>query len=85
MRDGVTILDLSWGVAGPFATMLMADHGARVTRIERPGARDLNRSWRSAGSAPARRPPWLRSAVGQHGHRLPGHARHQRGIARTGN
>ncbi len=34
---GVTVLDLSWGVAGPVATMLLADHGARVTRIEPPG------------------------------------------------
>jgi crotonobetainyl-CoA:carnitine CoA-transferase CaiB-like acyl-CoA transferase len=35
--DGVTVLDLSWGVAGPIATMLLADNGARVTRIEPPG------------------------------------------------
>ena len=34
---GVTVLDLSWGMAGPVATMLLADHGARVTRIEPPG------------------------------------------------
>ena len=35
--DGVAVLDLSWGIAGPAATMLMADNGANVTRIERPG------------------------------------------------
>ena len=34
--DGVRILDLSWGIAGPMATMLLADHGADVTRIEPP-------------------------------------------------
>lgn len=34
--DGVTVLDLSWGVAGPIATMLLADNGAVVTRIEPP-------------------------------------------------
>lgn len=30
------VLDLSWGIAGPMTAMLMADHGADVTRIERP-------------------------------------------------
>jgi crotonobetainyl-CoA:carnitine CoA-transferase CaiB-like acyl-CoA transferase len=34
--DGLKVLDLSWGTAGPIATMLLADHGAKVTRIERP-------------------------------------------------
>ena len=34
--DGVTVLDLSWGISGPAATMLLADNGADVTRIERP-------------------------------------------------
>ncbi len=35
--DGVRVLDLSWGISGPMATMLLADHGAEVTRIEPPG------------------------------------------------
>jgi crotonobetainyl-CoA:carnitine CoA-transferase CaiB-like acyl-CoA transferase len=34
--DGVRVLDLSWGIAGPMTTMLLADNGAAVTRIERP-------------------------------------------------
>src|SRR5271155_1651432 len=33
---GHKVLDLSWGIAGPMAGMLLADHGAVVTRIERP-------------------------------------------------
>jgi crotonobetainyl-CoA:carnitine CoA-transferase CaiB-like acyl-CoA transferase len=35
--EGVRVLDLSWGTAGPMTTMLLADNGAEVTRIEPPG------------------------------------------------
>ena len=34
--DGLTVLDLSWGISGPVVGMLLADHGASVTRIEPP-------------------------------------------------
>jgi crotonobetainyl-CoA:carnitine CoA-transferase CaiB-like acyl-CoA transferase len=34
---GVKVLDLSWGIAGPMAGMLLSDHGADVTKIEPPG------------------------------------------------
>ncbi|WP_373087009.1 CaiB/BaiF CoA transferase family protein [Sneathiella sp.] len=34
--DGLKVLDLSWGIAGPMTGMLLADQGADVTRIERP-------------------------------------------------
>ena len=33
----IKVIDLSSGIAGPMATMMLADHGAEVTRIERPG------------------------------------------------
>ncbi|MCI0769965.1 MAG: CoA transferase [Chloroflexi bacterium] len=35
--DGFRILDLTWGIAGPLATMLMADNGAEVVRVSAPG------------------------------------------------
>ena len=34
--DGLTVLDCSWGMAGPMVTMLLADNGAEVTRVEHP-------------------------------------------------
>ena len=36
----LTILELSEGVAGPFAAKLFADYGARVIKVERPGQGD---------------------------------------------
>ncbi|HEX4895595.1 MAG TPA: CoA transferase [Solimonas sp.] len=37
VHSGLKVLDLTWGIAGPMATMLLADNGAEVTKIEPPG------------------------------------------------
>ncbi len=46
---GVKVLDLSRVLAGPWAGQLLADYGAQVLKVERPGAGDDTRAWG---------PPW---------------------------
>lgn len=45
LLDGVRVIDLTTSIAGPSATMLLADMGAEVLKIERPKGGDDARAW----------------------------------------
>jgi len=42
--NGVTIIDLTQVLAGPYASMMLADMGARVIKVENPGLGDISRA-----------------------------------------
>ncbi len=53
---GVLVVDLTRALAGPHATMMLGDLGARVMKVESPGSGDDTRSWG---------PPFVQPADGE--------------------
>ena len=54
--DGIRVLDFSTLLPGPLATLLLAEAGAEVIKIERPKKGDDSRAFG---------PPWLKDAQGR--------------------
>ena len=50
LLSDILVLDLSRVLAGPYCTMLLADYGADVIKVEEPGSGDGTRAWG---------PPWV--------------------------
>src|SRR3972149_3122143 len=57
--EGITVVSLEQAVAAPFASRQLADLGARVIKIERPGAGDFARDYDRSVKGPSAYFVWL--------------------------
>src|SRR3954469_19610475 len=57
--EGLTVVSLEQAVAAPLCTRHLADHGARVVKIERPGSGDFARGYDETVSGLASHFVWL--------------------------
>jgi crotonobetainyl-CoA:carnitine CoA-transferase CaiB-like acyl-CoA transferase len=57
--DGITVVSLEQAVAAPYATRQLADLGARVIKVERPGGGDFARTYDSSVKGLASYFVWL--------------------------
>src|SRR5262245_5473833 len=45
LLGGVEVIDLTRALAGPYCTVMLADMGAEVIKVEQPGSGDESRGW----------------------------------------
>src|SRR5439155_1558201 len=68
MLEGIRVLDLSRVIAGPYCATLMADLGADVVKVERPGRGDDLRAWRAGYNPIAQGMSGIMALTGMPGH-----------------
>ena len=68
--DGIVVLDVTRVVAGPYCTMMLADLGARVIKIENPSDPDYVRDF----------PPFVEAAQGRQSGFFAQYNRHKEGV-----
>jgi len=76
--SGITVLSLEHAVAAPFATRQLADLGARVIKVERPGSGDFARQYDDSVNGESSYFVWLNRSKesialdvkSEHGHRV---------------
>ena len=60
--SGITVVSLEHAIAAPFATRQLADLGARVVKIERPGVGDFARAYDERVNGMASHFVWVTAA-----------------------
>jgi crotonobetainyl-CoA:carnitine CoA-transferase CaiB-like acyl-CoA transferase len=63
--DGIRVVDFTQALSGPYCTMLLADLGADVVKVEMPGRGDDSRHWGPRSSGTPRHTSWRSTATSE--------------------